>query len=481
MLTDFLEVAATSRGDALVVDGAPVSYAALWRRARGWAARYADVGVLPGEHVLLQTSRSIDLIAAQFGAWLVGAVSVPLDGSRPAAEVERAADRCVASVIVADPPVLRALDIVGDGERALLDVTVDPPLVHGPHRPVRRAEDSDALLLLTSGTTGQSKFVRFSHRAMTANTRALVDAIGWRSTDRCLTPVPAALPAVLATCVLPAFAVGATAHLVTDRTPGRLVRSITRSAPTILFAVPYTYELLCGARVCSRLAAVDSLRLCLAASAPSSPELVRHFHTLTGQRIRPMYCTSEAGSVTYVDGWEEEDDHVSVGRPLPGVQVSIVGGDDVPARPGEPGEVVVSGPLVGTGYLDEPEQSKRTFRAAGVHTGDIGVLDRRGRLRLCGRLTDTINHAGYSVSPQEVEEVLAAHPAVTEALVRGESDPLEFQRVVALVVPAAGVTLDGLTAYCAERLASYKVPQRFEVVPRLPRNAQGKLLRGSGS
>jgi acyl-CoA synthetase (AMP-forming)/AMP-acid ligase II len=469
VLANLLATAAVAWPDrtALVVDGVAVDYGTLARRAQNWARRFTEYSVPRGARVVVQSAQAQELVAAQFGAWLAGAVVVPMDSGHPPTKVVHAATQCEAAAVVVDHP---SVDEVRRDGWIVLDASISAPHGNLPAVVDSAGDDGDALLLYTSGTTGPSKCVRFSHAAMEANVRALVEAMGWRSEDRCLTPVPAALPAVLATCILPAFAVGATVYLVTDRTPGQLVRSAVRYQPTILFAVPYTYELLCRARAtATALAGLAALRLCVTSSAPATDELIARFHDLTGRLLRSMYCSSEAGSVTFVDDPEEKlPADSSVGHPLPGVQVSIVRPDGTPAAEGELGEVIVSGALIGTGYIGQPELTAKVFRPDGIHTGDIGLLTATGELRLAGRDGDRINHAGYNVDPREIEETLLSHPGVAEALVEGEADELEHQRIVATVVARAGHDLAGLSAYCAERLPAYQLPHRIQVVADLP-------------
>jgi long-chain acyl-CoA synthetase len=170
---------------------------------------------------------------------------------------------------------------------------------------------------------------------------------------------------------------------------------------------------------------------------------------------------------------------VSIGRPLPGVTVTIVADDGTEAAPGTAGEIVVDGPQVGTGYWDRPEESANTFRPEGLHTGDVGIVDDQGWIYLVDRKKDLIIVSGYKVWPRDVEDVLYRYPAVAEAAVIGVPDSYRGESVTAFVVPRPGssVTAADLNRHCREHLSAYKCPRDYQIVPTLPKSGSGKILR----
>ncbi len=169
----------------------------------------------------------------------------------------------------------------------------------------------------------------------------------------------------------------------------------------------------------------------------------------------------------------------SAGKPLFPTEVRIEGEDGGALPQGQPGEIVVRGPTVMSGYLNQPEETERVLREGWLHTGDIGYLDSDGYLYVLDRRDDLLVSGGENVYPAEVEAVLESHPAVLEAGVTGLTDERWGQRVVATVVlrEDAGVSEEGLLAFCKGRLAPYKLPTRLRFAGELPRNAAGKLLR----
>jgi O-succinylbenzoic acid--CoA ligase len=165
-------------------------------------------------------------------------------------------------------------------------------------------------------------------------------------------------------------------------------------------------------------------------------------------------------------------------KPVLGTEVRIVA-DEREARLGEPGEILVRGPTVMSGYLNASDATARALRDGWLRTGDIGYRDAEGGLHVLDRRDDLVVSGGENVYPVEVEATLLEHPAVADAGVSGVDDADLGTRVVAWVVIAAGASVDAsdLTRHCRERLAGYKLPREFRFVESLPRNASGKLLR----
>ena len=215
---------------------------------------------------------------------------------------------------------------------------------------------------------------------------------------------------------------------------------------------------------------------------PASSALLTRARAL-GYPIAPTYGLTEAASqvATRPPGAGPADGVDSGGglEPLPGVEIRIVDGRGRPLPPGREGGIEVAGPIVMKGYLGDPEATARTLVGRWLRTGDIGVLDRRGRLRVLDRRADLILSGGENVYPAEIESVLAGHPAVAECGVIGRPDPVFGARPIAFVVLLPGRSFDpaGFEAFCRERMAGYKVPDAFIEIADLPRTASGKLAR----
>jgi fatty-acyl-CoA synthase len=170
----------------------------------------------------------------------------------------------------------------------------------------------------------------------------------------------------------------------------------------------------------------------------------------------------------------------TVGRPLAGTGVRVVGPDGEVVARGTPGELLLRGERLTRGYHDDPAATAAAIDPDGwLHTGDLAAMDPDGRLRIVGRLKDMIKTGGENVTPEEVEDVVAAHPAVARAAVVGAPDERWGELVVGFVVPAPGATVDPdeLTAHCRERLSPFKVPRRWHLLDELPLTASSKVQR----
>jgi len=206
------------------------------------------------------------------------------------------------------------------------------------------------------------------------------------------------------------------------------------------------------------------------------------FHQIYGQGEAPMTCAA-------MPKWEVSVDKIgdaaalrrlaSAGREMPGVRLRIVDDEDCDVPSGQPGEILVRSDLVMTGYWNRPEASEETLRGGWLHTGDVGHLDEEGYLYITDRKKDLIISGGSNIYPREVEEVLLAHPAVSEACVIGVPDLKWGEAVKAFVVMREGaeVAEADLIAFCLSQMASYKKPKSVEFVAALPKSAYGKVLK----
>jgi long-chain acyl-CoA synthetase len=170
---------------------------------------------------------------------------------------------------------------------------------------------------------------------------------------------------------------------------------------------------------------------------------------------------------------------LSVGVPIFGTVVRIVGDDGNDVPPGEVGEFVTSGPMVVPGYWNRPQATEQTMPGGELHTGDVGFMDADGWYYLVDRKKDMIVASGYKVWPREVEDTLLRHPAVREAAVIGVPDEYRGETVWAYVSlrPGSEAAPDDLVEFCRAQMAAYKYPRRIQVLPELPKTPTGKLLR----
>ncbi|MGZ9135803.1 MAG: class I adenylate-forming enzyme family protein, partial [Candidatus Deferrimicrobiaceae bacterium] len=227
---------------------------------------------------------------------------------------------------------------------------------------------------------------------------------------------------------------------------------------------------------------LSGMRAFISGSAPLSHNLFHRFERATGFRILERYGMTETGMNTSNRIDPAHRKAGSVGYPLPGVRIRVVGTDGKDVRPGDVGEVWIQGDNVFGGYWGMPDKTRESFVEGWFRSGDLGCRDPEdgGRLYLVGRAKELIISGGFNVYPKEVENVLESHEAVKESAVVGLSDEEFGEKVAAVVVLNDGresVAPEVLAAHCRERLAPYKCPREIAVVAELPRNAMGKIQK----
>jgi acyl-CoA synthetase (AMP-forming)/AMP-acid ligase II len=280
--------------------------------------------------------------------------------------------------------------------------------------------------------------------------------------------------------VLPIFEAGGRHVLLEDPNPAAILETIEREGVTTMYAPPtMLYGMLGAVRDGQRF---PSLRHVIYSAAPMTPERIRECQRVFGPVIETAYGQVEAPQIISAMRAHElllDVNLASVGRPSRVATVRIDGGSGTSAQPGEVGEILVSGPLLMNGYLDQPEATNATIVNGWLHTGDTGTIDARGYLFIRGRIKETINTGGFKVHPGEVEAVLARHPGVSECAVFGVSDEKWGEAVTAAVVRAPGTTTTDaqLIDWVKQQLGSVKAPKSIRFLLELPRNAAGKVSR----
>ncbi|MGW8887423.1 FadD3 family acyl-CoA ligase [Streptomyces sp. NPDC055749] len=465
-------------------------------------------GIRQGDRVAVWAPNSRQWITAALGAVAVGAVLVPLNTRYKAAEAADIIRRSGAQVLYTERGFLGTdyvamlhesgedlgqlrSTVVLRGEAgaeclAWAEYLAAGERVSEAERAARaaavRPEDlSD--ILYTSGTTGRPKGVMTTHAQTVRVYADWSRLVTLRAGDRYLLVNPFfhtfGYKAGIIACLLRGAAMLPEALFDTDR----ILHRMAAERVTCLMGPPTVFHGLIqhSERDVHDLSA---LRLAGTGAASVPTELVEQIRTVLGAPdVFTAYGLTESGGVVTVcptdaDAWTVAH---TVGVPLPGTEVRIAGPLGELLAAGEPGEVQVRGYHVTAGYLDDPAATAQAVSADGwLRTGDIGVLDERGFLRITDRLKDMYVVGGFNAYPAEVENVLIGHAGIADAAVVGAPDERLGEVGVAFVVAAEGAVPDPaeLTAWTRERLANFKVPRRFHVVAELPRNAGGKLLKG---
>lgn len=349
-----------------------------------------------------------------------------------------------------------------------------------------KSADDLAALIYTSGTTGRSKGAMLSHGNLGSNAQVLHDFWGWRSDDVLLHILPIFHAHGLFVAANGALLAGAKMIWLEKFDVETILRQLPKC--TVLMGVPTHYVRLLaderfGREVCA------SMRLFVSGSAPLLPETFREFQECTGHTILERYGMSETIMLVSNPGDPALGERLggTVGLPLPGVSVRIVGDDGRECAVNEIGHIQVQGPNVFSGYWQRPEKTREEFCEGWFKTGDLGrwggVTDGRQvpetYLSIVGRNKDLIISGGYNVYPKEIEDVIDGLPGVAESAVIGAPHPDFGEAVVAVVVAQKDTVLDPLVLQTTlkSRIANYKVPKRIHLVEELPRNTMGKVQK----
>ena len=446
------------------VDGSWITSAELEERSRSAAVRLRGIGLEPGDRFVLSAAPSAALVVAYVAALRAGLVVVPLNTAYTQTEVGRIVrDAAPAGAAVDD--AARAMWIREACGEAVAIVGVELDLPAAGERPIDLSESDDpALLVYTSGTTGQPKGALLSHGNLLSSATAVNLAWRWEPSDLLLLALPLFHVHGLGVGINGSLCAGASIA-VRPKFDAADVAARCSDGVSLFFGVPTMYQRLASSGVAGALA---PLRLLVSGSAPLPAALAHAVADGAGQIPLERYGMTETVMLTSnpYDGPRQPG---TVGFALPGVDVRLA----------DSGEVEVRGPNVIAGYDQRPDADAEAFTADGwFRTGDLGEFSENGYLHLVGRSKELIITGGYNVHPREVEEVLGTHPDVREVAVVGRTSDAWGEEVTAVVVVERPVTVDELRAHAARQLASYKVPKTIEFAHELPRNALGKILRG---
>lgn len=479
-------------GAEALVDGARRwSYAELNSQVEAVAANMQRRGLRQGDRVAIALPNSAEFVLALLGATRIGAITVPLSSRYRRAELEHALDDAAPRLVIHDlsmAPYLPELDSAQGGrqERVVVGEPGDHTtsweslLAPAQPRPTALHEDDDWAILYTSGTTGRPKGAVQTHLGIVHGALQFVQSWQLVPGDRSVLAVPATHAAGLGVIFTMLACGGCTIVLRQFSAAGFLALA---AAEKMSYAamVPAMYSLLLRDPTFDP-AKLSAWRVGGYGAAPMPPVLIEAF----AQRMPTLHlvnaygCTETTQPPVLMPLGETAEHLDSVGRLVPCADMRVVdpAGRDVAA--GEPGEIWLRGPTIIPRYWNRPAADTEAFVDGWWRSGDIGSIDELGYVRVHDRIKDMIVRGGHKVFSAEVEHVLAQHGDVIESAVLAQPDAVLGERVQAVVVVRDGAAADSaaLALWCSERLADYKVPERWllQTEP-LPRNANGKVLK----
>ncbi|HEY0916302.1 MAG TPA: FadD3 family acyl-CoA ligase [Solimonas sp.] len=485
-------------------DGSELSYAEL-DQLRIYAARaLLAMGVARGDRVAIWAPNSVEWIVAGLAIQTVGAALVPLNTRMKGAEAAYILEKSGANTLFCAgrflglhypsmlaehwPKSLKHVVVIGDAEtgdtgwRAFM-AKADQSHTEEVQQRAATVEPTDTLdIMFTSGTTGRPKGVVTTHAQNLDVIRAWSAVMGLVPEDKYLIANPFFHTFGYKVGWLGGLLHGLTVlpHAVFDA--AAILQRIARDRISVLPGPPTLFISLLNdpARATADL---SSLRATITGAAAIAPSLIERIRAELGFRtvLTAYGLTETCGVVSMCEaGDDAETIALTSGKAIPGVELRCVDAENRTVAPGESGEIVVRGYNVMQGYLDDAKATGETIDADGwLHTGDIGVLDERGYLKITDRLKDMYIAGGFNCYPAEIERIIAAHPAVAQVAIIGVPDERlgEVGKACVVLRPGAALGDKELIAWCRDNMANYKVPRYAEMMVSLPTNPSGKVLK----
>lgn len=467
---------------AIVAGERRFDYADLHRRATAMAHVLREHGIRSGDRVAYLGPNDPAFLETLFATGMLGAVFVPLNTRLAGPELAHCLNDSGAAVLLHAPEyrdtvagsgdAVRHRIPIDDGYERLLDAASTDPI----DEPV--GETDTCMIMYTSGTTGKPKGAVLTHGNITWNALNVLVDIDLAGDEITLVVAPLFHTAGLNMTCLPTLLKGGTVVLEPRFDPARTLELIAAERVTYMFGVPAMYDAITA---CPDWPDADlsSLRQINCGGAPVPPETIRTYQE-RGLAFSQGYGMTEASPGTL---YLARDDSIrksgTAGVPHFFTDVRVVdpSGEDI--RPGENGEVLVSGPNVMAGYWGLADESARALDGGWFHTGDIATLDDDGYITIVDRLKDMIISGGENIYPAEVESALHDHPEIADAAVIGVPDDKwgEVGRAIVVPTPATTPTETELLEFLTGKLARYKLPKSVVFTDELPRNTTGKLLK----
>lgn len=481
--------------DAMVDGEERLSFRELDDRVARIAGNLTRIGVMPGDRVALLLDNSSAFFAALLACNRIAAICVPIGIRQRRAELEFLLNDCAAVVLIHDWAVADNLPAAGEaatlrdrfavggnvpGSRPFDELLAD---VAAP-APIAIEEETVAVILYTSGTTGRPKGAMLTHFGIIQSALAFSRCLSLTEADRALAPIPLShVSGLVGIAYSTLIAGGALVVVRAGYKVPFLLQVAARERITYSIMVPALYTLMVMSPDLERND-LSAWRIGCFGGAPMPEATIARLDALLPNMVLVnAYGATETTSPTTIMPPGLNPSHPdSIGQVVPCGRVEIRDDTGRLLGPGETGELWISGPMVVSGYWNRDGANRDSFVDGAWRSGDIGTIDADGFVKVFDRLKDMVIRAGYKVFSAEVENAMNFHPEIVETAVVGRPDPVLGERVHAFVRPVEGSTLNAqaLRAFCAERMADYKVPETFTLSPEpLPRNANGKLQKSA--
>ncbi len=491
---------------AIILNDSKLPYVAVNAAANQVTNGLANLGIQKGDKVALSCPNLPFFPIVYYGILKAGAVVVPLNvllkGREIAYHLKDSQSKAYFCFEGTDQLPMGKMGFAGFQEAADCEhfflITADPaaaPSIEGvktlgmlmanqspKFETVQTMADDTAVILYTSGTTGQPKGAELSHSNMIMNARLADNLFGKVDHDIHLITLPLFHSFGQSVQMNAGFYTGATLSLLPRFDAGAALGIMQRDNVTFFAGVPTMYWAILNYPEAEKFdlkKISENLRLSVSGGAAMPLDVMQAFEEKFSVKIQEGYGLSETSPVASFNRLDRERKPGSVGLPVWGIDIRIVDELDKEVSQGELGEILIRGHNVMKGYYNRPEASADAFRGGWFHTGDIGRIDEDGYIYIVDRVKDMVIRGGFNVYPREVEEVLMSHPQVSLAAVIGIPDEQYGEEIKAFIVPAgeASISEKELIAWTKETMADYKYPRIIEFRDTLPMNATGKILK----
>ena len=496
VLNDLVRGQAESNPDraAILFGDRSISYGELYEDVDRAARMLLGLGIQSGDRLGLMFPNRPEMLFLYFACFRIGAIVVPVNTRYRRSEIEYALDHSECRLLIVDNcfcSTVEGLDqTVPSLERILvrhseLDRQEEALHVHLANAPPTISwpevyPENPAVIFYTSGSTSRPKGVTHTHFSLLGNARIQIATREIRADTIWLVSTGVGYVAGLSGVTMPAFLAGCTLVLVADLRADNLLQAIERyRVATTLLLPTMLLEML--ESPLSEKTDLRSLKACFVAGDECSHDLYQRFRKRMGHDLLQAFGMTECeGYLSNRPSGPKRNG--TVGKPAEGITLRLVDPDGNEVPPGTPGEILVKGDSVMTGYWEDPENTEEALRDGWLHGGDIATRDEDGFYTFRERNREIIIHGGSNVGPHEVEDVIDSHPDVKESCVVGIPDAHYGAILEAYIEWEPGaphIDLNELQAWVADRLAAYKVPDRWHSLDRLPKTATGKIDRKS--
>lgn len=460
------------------------------RKASAIAGAFLERGLEPGEKVGIHLANVPEFVYTYFGILKAGCQVVPINVMLKPGELAFLAKDSNLQFVVTQAPFVEVLLKMKEQVPAIREVfcthkapvgttPFDTLIHHDPaSRPIQQTPNDVAVIFYTSGTTGRPKGAMLTHGNLYSNAIATAEAYQYVERDLIIFGMPLFHSSGQTNVINAAFSQGASIIMMPRFSVEEVLKKAKEYPVSVFIGVPTMYHQILMHPDADALKR-ESLRVLLVGAAPMPKALFKAVSDLYGIPISEGYGLSEAGPVVAHNPIGGTKKIGSVGLPLSEILVKVVAPDGKDLPQGQVGELLVKGPNVMAGYLNQLKATQEALEGGWLHTGDLAKIDEDGYIFIVDRKKDMILTGGFNLYPREIEEMLHMHPAVSEAAVVGVPDEERGELAAAFIILKKGheASKKEIIDFCRKSMAVYKAPRKVYFVDELPRNPSGKILK----